>query len=218
MNRPVANRNWRALWQVSRRGFTLVELLVVITIVTLLLSLVVPTVGAVSKANQLSMGIQTVVSEMSVARQSALTRNRVVEVRFYKFQSAERLADAPEVAALQAFIFDETNMVARPLAEVKYLPNGAVISDEASLSSIITDARLKNNWSTLDVKSPLPNGINLDYQVYRLRYLPDGSTDLGSGAWFLTLHGANEHGVPPPNHAAIQIDAFNGSLRLYRPG
>lgn len=208
----------RGLWQISRRGFTLVEMLVVMTIVTLLMSLVVPIAGGVSKANQLSMGIQTVVSELGVARQSALTQNRVVEVRFYKFASTERLADAPEVAALQTFIFDATNMIARPLAEVKHLPNGAVISDVASLSSIITDPQLKNNWTTLDPKLPLPRGIYDDYQVYSLRFRPDGSTDLGSGEWFLTIHGVNESGNPPPNHAAIQIDSFNGSMRLYRPG
>ncbi|TLD70968.1 Verru_Chthon cassette protein D [Phragmitibacter flavus] len=204
----------------SLRGsaFTLVELLVVIVIITLLLALIVPVTSGISKANQISMGIQTVVDSLSIARQTALSQNRVVEVRFYKYASEERLSTDQEVAALQVFVFDETNTIAKPVAEVQYLPNGAVINDDATYSTLMQASRLKDWPNTADPKLPLPRGIGTDYTAYRLRFRPDGATDLGAGTWFLTVHGANEEGSPPPNHAAIQIDPYNGSLRLYRPG
>jgi len=207
--------------RLARRGaaFTLIELLVVISIVSLLLALVVPVTSGVAKANQISMGIQTVVDELSLARQTALARNRVVEVRFYQYKDSERLADSDEIAAVQSFVYDETNTIAKPLGEIKHLPAGAVISQDSEFSSLMADGRKKTNWNASnDPKVVLPRGIGTDYETYGLRYRPDGATDLGAGSWFLTIHGANEEGEPPPNHAAIQIDPYNGSLRLYRPG
>ena len=198
-------------------AFTLVELLVVISLVTLLIRIAVPATSGTIKANQISMGIQTVVDELSLARQTALSQNRVVEVRFYKFKSSERMAQTDEVAALQTLLFDETNTIAKPVGEVKYLPQGAVISDDASLSSMLSSSRVKT-WTDTDPKRPLMRGIDVSYSAYRVRFRPDGSTDLGTGDWFLTVHGSQDTGSPPPNHAAIQIDPYNGSLRLYRPG
>lgn len=199
-------------------AFTLIELLVVIVIVSLLLALLVPATSSISKANQISMGIQTVVDSLSIARQTALAQNRVVEVRFYKFASEERLSNSEEVAALQAFVFDETNTIAKPIGEVQYLPNGAVMSGLENYSTLLQAGRVKDWNSESDPQLPLPRGIGTEYTAYRLRFRPDGSTDLGSGEWFLTVHGATDVGSPPANHAAIQIDPHNGSLRLYRPG
>lgn len=204
---------------VVHRGFTLIELLVVITIAAILLTFAVPVTNSVLTANQVTTGIQMVVDGLSLARQTAITQNRVVEVRFYDFASLERGdATTKEVSAFEAVIYDETNTKSSPLATVEHLPGGVVISKDESYSTLLKPSREKTNWTIDDPKQSLPRGIGSSYQAYALRFRPDGSTDLGSGSWFLTLHGSRETGSPPANHAAVQIDPYNGSLRLYRPG
>lgn len=208
-----------ARWVASSAAFTLIELLIVITICGLLLALAVPATNSILSAHQVTTGTQMVVDEISLARQVAITRNRMVEVRFYDFASADR-GDAvtPEVSAFESVVYDETNVKATPLAAVQHLPGGVLISKEAALSSLLGPTRKKTNWTADDPKRDLPRGIGSSYEAYVLRFRPDGSTDLGAGSWFLTLHGSREGGSPPPNHAALQIDPHNGSLRLYRPG
>lgn len=202
-----------------RRGFTLIELLVVITIAAILLTFAVPVTNSVLTANQVTTGTQMVVDGLSLARQTAITQNRVVEVRFYDFASLERGdATTKEVSAFESVIYDETNTKSSPLATVEHLPGGVVISKDESYSTLLKPSREKTNWTIDDPKQSLPRGIGSNYQAYALRFRPDGSTDLGSGSWFLTLHGSRETGSPPANHAAVQIDPYNGSLRLYRPG
>lgn len=204
---------------VGRNGFTLIELLVVITIAAILLLFAVPVTNSVLTANQVTTGTQMVVDGLSLARQTAITRNRVVEVRFYDFASLDRgNATTAEVSAFEAVIYDETNTKSSPLASVEHLPGGVLISKDETLSTLLKSSRAKTNWTTDDPKQSLPRGIGSSYQTYALRFRPDGSTDLGAGSWFLTLHGSREAGSPPPNHAAVQIDPYNGSLRLYRPG
>lgn len=204
---------------VGRNGFTLIELLVVITIAAILLLFAVPVTNSVLTANQVTTGTQMVVDGLSLARQTAITRNRVVEVRFYDFASQDRgNATTAEVSAFEAVIYDETNTKSSPLASVEHLPGGVLISKDETLSTLLKSSREKTNWTTDDPKQSLPRGIGSSYQTYALRFRPDGSTDLGAGSWFLTLHGSREAGSPPPNHAAVQIDPYNGSLRLYRPG
>ena len=206
-------------WNSATSAFTLIELLIVITISGLLLAMAVPVTNSVLTANQITTATQMVVDEISMARQVAITRNRMVEVRFYDFASVDRGdGTTPEVSAFESVAYDETNTKATPLAAVQHLPGGVLISKESTLSSLLGASRKKTNWTADDPKQSLPRGIGASYEAYVLRFRPDGSTDLGAGSWFLTLHGSREAGAPPPNHAALQIDPHNGSLRLYRPG
>jgi uncharacterized protein (TIGR02596 family) len=201
------------------KAFTLIELLVVITITGILLSFAVPVTNSVLRSNQLTTATQLVVDELSLARQTALAQNRVVEVRFYEVKSADRgEMDSAEISAFETLVYDETNTIATPLAAVEHLPGGVLISKSSTLSTMMGSTREKTNWTDEDPKRDLPRGIRSDYKAYSVRFRPDGSTDLGAGSWFLTLHGTREQGNPPPNHAAIQMDPYNGTLRLYRPG
>lgn len=204
-----------------QKAFTLIEMLLVITIVAVLMTLAIPVTNSVLKSNQITTATQMVVDQLTLARQNALTNNRVVEVRFYEFSNTEAASEDLHIGAIQAFVFDETNTISKPLSEISYLPDGAILSQDISLSTILEPSR-ERKTGTFTAEDPLlelPRSIGKNYRVFSLRFRPDGSTDLGgsSAGWFLTIHGANEKSSPPPNFATVQIDPFNGALRLYRP-
>lgn len=203
-----------------RRAFTLIEMLLVITIVAVLMTLAIPVTNSVLKSNQITTATQMVVDQLTLARQTALANNRVVEVRFYEFENAESVSDGPSIGAIQTLIFDETNTTSKPLGEITYIPDGATLSKEATLSTVLDSSRERKDWPENDPQLSLPRSIGTNYKTYSLRFRPDGSTDLGGSTtgWFITIHSSNDARTPPPNYATVQIDPFNGALRLYRPG
>lgn len=201
----------------SRKGFTLIELLTVVSIATLLISLGANVATSVVEANQLSQAGEMITDELRLARQTALARDRVVEVRFYKPEAADEFGEQPGVNAMQCFIFDDENAAATPLRDVKKLPGAVKVSDDSSLSSLIVSARLKNDWKDGDTQVSIPD-TGTDYSVYRIRFLPDGSTDLDTQQnWFLTLHNRRERQSPPPNYVTVQVKAARGTVRTFRP-
>jgi len=66
------------------RGFTLVELLTVMAVMGILMVLTVPAVGPLIQSYNLNRAASLVTDEFTFARQSALTKNTDVEVRFIK--------------------------------------------------------------------------------------------------------------------------------------
>ena len=73
----------------ASRAFSLVELLVVVAVIAIVAGFAVPAVTTMLKGSQLTQGSQTVVDQIALARQTALSRNRSIEVRFYKFADSE---------------------------------------------------------------------------------------------------------------------------------
>lgn len=208
-----------------KHAFTLVEMLIVTSIVGLLLALVVPVTNGVVQANQITTASQIVVDQLNLARQTAIARNRVVELRFYQCRSASRQPQADEVAALQALVFDARNEVSTPLREVQWLPGAAVISSNATLSTVFASGMEKANWTNGDPKRPLPGllgGDGTNYKAFSVYFRPDGSTNLATqssgSSWWVSLHGVNETAEVPANIISVQINPFNGTLNLHRPG
>ncbi|TXT33352.1 MAG: hypothetical protein FD138_1909, partial [Planctomycetota bacterium] len=71
-SRSVANRN----------GYTLVEMLIVVTIVGLMASVVLPTLSSTSGAVSLEAMARTLAADLRVARQSAVQYNSSYAVTF----------------------------------------------------------------------------------------------------------------------------------------
>lgn len=200
-----------------RLGFTIVELLVVMTVATVLLSLAANVAQDIVQANQVTTAGETVVDELRLARYTAITRNRVVEVRFYKPTSLNAFGEESGVTSLQAFMFDQDNNKATPVREVRHLPNAVKISEDATLSTLITAERLKNDWKTGDDQIAIGDA-GTDYTAYRVRFLPDGSTDLDTQQrWFLTLYPQNDHKSLPSNYVTVQVKPSRGNIRAFRP-
>lgn len=188
------------------------ELLVVISVIAIVAGFAVPAVTTMIKGSQLTQASQMVTDQIALARQTALSKNRSVEVRFYKFASSESPGETPGdpktgfFRALQVFeILD--NGAALPLAPIQRLPINVIIN-EVKLSTILDKGERtridKAKLSPADPEIPDP-AVGKNYEYVALRFLPDGSTDLpmtgttgkeGSSAtkgdvWYLTLHGTN---------------------------
>lgn len=192
-------------------------MLVVVCIAGLLISLTANMAGDVILANQITMAGETVVDELRQARHAAQVKNRVVEVRFYKPSKPDAFGEPMGVSAIQTFIFDQDNRISQPMREWKRLPEAVKITEEVTLSPLMTQARLKNDWKEGDAKISLPE-IGKEYDAYRVRFLPDGTTDLNTQQqWFFTLQSRNAKGVPPANYVTVQIKPTRGNIRTYRP-
>ena len=198
-------------------GFTLIEMMVVLAIITLFVTMTTQVANHVVAANNLTMAGESVQDALRSARHLAMVKDRVVEVRFYKTNDAENLAEKAQIRSMQIFLFDADNLNARPIRRMIKLPGNVVVSDNEKLSSLMAEDRVKNNWKKQDPKLSLPGSGN-GYVAYTLRFLPNGGTDLDTQKlWFATLHAAHEAGEPPANYVTVQVKATRGTIRTLRP-
>lgn len=229
----------------TQRAFSLVELLVVISVIAIIAGFAVPAVTTMIRGSQLTQGSQMVTDQLSLARSTALARNRSVEVRFYKYGDPEtpgEQARDPESGffrSLQVFeVLDNGALL--PAGPIQRLPSN-VIMNEGGLSTILD--RNERTRVTLPTNSDpeMPDTeVGRKYHYTTFRFLPDGSTDLppngtlnGSGnrpkgdSWYITVHGTHARKgagetegsttILPENYFTVQIDPITGSTRSYRP-
>lgn len=73
----------------AARGFSLIELLMVIAIIGTVAAFVVPAASTMVRGTAINQGSQLLTDRFSLARQSAITKNHPVEVRLLRYASAE---------------------------------------------------------------------------------------------------------------------------------
>jgi uncharacterized protein (TIGR02596 family) len=198
-------------------GFSLLEMLVVILIISIIATFAVPVVTGINRSSQLARGTQIVADQLAIARQTAITRNRQVEVRFFKFADPEQPMSRNCFRGLQVLEVINPRAIS-PLDKMQPLPTNVIIDASAALSSLLDPAQK----TAVPGADQLPR-VGTNYQYVSLRFRPDGSTDLlpTKGPWFLTLH-EEIYGDgltrPPANFTTLEIDPINGSVKFYRPG
>ena len=220
------------------RAFSLVELVVVIAVIVVIATFTVPAATTILKGSQISQASQQIIGKLSMARQTALSKNRSVEVRFYRYGDPNVPGEDPKdpatgkFRAMQLFEVLE-NGATVPMGNVDRLPVNVVFSYESTntqgLSSLLDKKR--GDSVQRDPKKPgsddptaprLPNGIDYNYQFVAFRFQQDGSTDLAPlGSWYVTLIGLNDRlaqpNKPPANFFTIQLDPVSGGTKIYRP-
>lgn len=217
-----------------RRAFSLIELIVVISIIVIIAAFTVPAATTILRGSALTQASSMIVGQISLARQQALTKNRAVEVRFYRFGDPESPGEdvsdpaTGKFRAMQLFEVLE-NGTAIPLDKMQALPNTVVFaysdSGDLGLSSIIDKAKAgdpKKPGADDKAAPRLPRGVDFKYEYVAFRFLQDGSTNLvPTDTWYLTLIGITDQlkspNEPPPNFFTVQVDPVSGSTRTFRP-
>jgi uncharacterized protein (TIGR02596 family) len=217
----------------SKRAFSLIELLVVISIIAIIGAFAVPAAGQLLKGSSLSQAANALTDQTAAARQYALTRNRTVEVRFYSFIDPEDVGvTTPYYRAMQFFEIADGG-VPNPVGKFIRFANTIVMNPDPTLSNLLQPGT--NGAYPKLISTPLPNdpdlprGVARNYTYIAFRFQPDGSTSLSltagtpPGLWFVTVHllsdlGRANGGTPPPNFFTWMIDPVSGGTKVLRPG
>lgn len=204
----------------AKAAFSLIELLVVITIIGIIGAFAVPAVSNLLKGSSLTQAANLLTDQTASARQQALTRNRVVEVRFYNFINPEEPAGQKRFRAVQYFELGEGG-IANPTGKLARMADTVIMNPEKSLSTILGELVEQ----TPTQRDPdLPQGVGKNYTYVSFRFHPDGSTSLApTSKWFITTHLANDlprssANNPPPNFFTWLLDPVSGTSKVLRPG
>ncbi len=172
-----------------RSAFSLIELLVVLAIVGIIISFAVPAATQMLKGSQLTQAAQLLSDQLGFARQSAISKNRPVEVRFYRYADLEipgERVDDPKTWRFHGYqLFEVTpNGAAIPLSKMQRLPI-SVVADEDKYSTLLRE-QLRGDYvdATTDATAPdIPvkvedEEVGRTYEYASFRFLQDGSTNL----------------------------------------
>lgn len=196
-------------------GFSLIELLVVVAVIALLATLAVPAFNAITNAGSIEYSADQIAGACALARQTAVSKNRSVEVRFYEVPAEGWPTD---FRACQLFEIGESG---EPTALTKVLTfrQSAIISRDTGLSTLLANSRTKI-WTQKDPQVALPRA-GTTYECRAFRFRPNGTTDLPVDAkWHLTVVDAKKPGSaaqPPDNFATVWVEPATGAVKILRP-
>ncbi len=211
----------------ASRGFTLVELLVVVAIIGLLMTMSMGSFQNVVMGTGVSRGGQMVGDLITLARQEAVSKNRETLVCFYRFSSGA----TPGWRALQVWRMDPdpaspASTTASAVTPLQMLPDGIVIA--ASTSSLTDDPLsplLGADLTSTSVTNVISPGLGTSNDAVGFRFKPDGATYvfLDSKHNFLTVQNVHDQGnfkntgSTPVNYYTVQVDPVAGQITVYRP-
>lgn len=224
------------------RGFTLIEMLAVILLIGLIGTVAVPAVNSIMRGSKLTQSAQLVIDQLALARQTALTKNRAVEVRIYRYGDPETPGEkmsepsSGRYRAIQLFkipeesdpdaVLDPITKQPKPiqLGNMVRLSSSMFFDSGSTMSTLIGSASSSPAVPTLTASGSQTTSVSTmktTYDSVSFRFNSDGSTNLdATKLWFLTLHNINDKDAqpkPPANFFTIQIEPTNGHVKAFRP-
>jgi uncharacterized protein (TIGR02596 family) len=201
-----------------KKAFSLVELLVVIALLAVLAALVLPSIRSISSATELNISATAVVDALNLARQTALSTNRPVEVRFFEVPRSSGSALA--FRAVGVYLMGDSGPA--QVGKLTFLRANTVMSDTETFGTLLK--YLPKKQAALPSIDPnASKTFNYRHFVFR----PDGSANLASTApsqggdtWHVMLYDdrrAPNGQVAPDNHITIQLVPETGRPRIFQP-
>ncbi len=222
----------RRLAPAQECAFTLIELVVVITIMAILMVFSVPAINQAMGANRLTGEGNRIVQELAKAQGEAQRTNRPVQVRFYAYDDPSIPGSESLYRAMQVFRYagsdlnvdrytpeNEDGSSLEPVDKLVKFQDPIIMTSNATYTSLMNAGEHQGtvNWG---------NNNTLQARFIAFDFLGNGSTNLSGELFagrqyvFLTLVDEKhdpQTGGSPNNFVCIQIDRFNGSVRQYRP-
>lgn len=193
------------------RGFSLLELLVVIGLIVILASFAVPAVNSVMQSGNISRATTQVVSSFTLAAQMATSENRPVTARL--------IAGPDGIYSVIQLVARDAEGQIKALERPAHLPDTTRISTNATHSSFLG---LDEITATSD--DPQVADLGNSYKYREIEFRPDGrigvsANNIFSNLWFLTVISANAPADDDltDNYATVQVDPVNSRLSVYRP-
>lgn len=224
----------------AARAFSLIEMLVVVTIIVLLLAFSAPALSRTLMASKLASAGESVFGAISEAQQISYASNVPVELRFFKVP--DTFGANPAYRSYQIFKINQvtegtgaaatTKESLDPANNLVNLPESVIIVPDDTLSPALKGDGLPD---TKEGSSVGYSGVQK--AVYNAwRFMPDGScrkVGQSSGGFaaleyqkltesFITLTTESGQAVTaqnlPNNFFTIQVDPFTGKAKSYKPG
>jgi uncharacterized protein (TIGR02596 family) len=216
------------------KGFSMVEMLVVLTVVAMLMAFAAPNVISLVSARTLSGEGSVIRNQLTMAQQLAVSKNADVEVRFFKWADESSAQTQEEFSAFQLFQYNNKGEMI-PISAFFRVRAPATLSED--YSTLLQPGYGSNDKDKkYGFQSPqegtyaAPRGFGggtVDTKYVSFRFRPDGSTDLpnksgqqSKDTWYLTLVegvGAATSGSLPQNYLCLQINPYNGVVNEFRP-
>lgn len=175
----------------SRAGFSLMEMLVVMAVVTILLSLAGNGLRTTWRSQQIYTSATNLMQAFSLAKSNAVRFNMPVQVRIYRFQDGDLTSADPQYRAYQVVSVkagqDQDQF--SEVSELQRFEGTTIMSKFPQFSSLVTG----------DTK--MPNSS--DYSYVAVEFRPDGSTNLETNPtqpWTITL--VSDWGADDPSKLA----------------
>ena len=208
-------------------------MLTVIALIGILAVLATNSLSGLLGTYDLSSAGQAVMDELSLARQMAITENRVVEFQIYKLKAGS--LDSAEYCAMALVksepLPDGSGSKKVFLRKVSFLPTRVIFDSNVTFSSLLDGQSEETN--SLPLAAVVPAGdapaIIQGQPSLSFRFRPDGSLDLeatdpsaGRRHWTLTLRGYHSTQVdgsalPAKNFITITLDPLTGKAVAFQP-
>lgn len=194
------------------RAFSIIELLFVITIIGILSVVAIASLSSSKRSTDLQTGASGIMDYLALARQSAISGNRPVRVKFYLWenQSSSWKTQYPtqrDSVRMVRSNFDGTDE--EEVERVLNLPESSALSTNATFSSILSDS----------VSGAAKTDARGTYRSFR--FMPDGSIDCsGTVSPTLTLLYRSDvasSALQGKNFFTLQVDLQTGIVRYFRP-